>query len=354
MNITSGQPNNPPRISRRGFVNTATTVAGGLLLAGYSVERHGSAIGAPPQQKDEGGSFSAPLFNERIAVNVTGCFAGRDIYSALETAGKLGFQSVAALPGGKPKHSLGELPTLGFYDADETGRQRIKKALSRFKHISIHQAWDNKWRDWIDCACYVGAEVVTIHPPVRKRAEPIDRYLETQARFYCEVGDYAQRKGVRIGLENSAGCYDDYVRLIKAIKHPVMGATVDVGHCSFFDEVKSISDPNQRARKLNDVIGQLVRDLGPGLCHFHLHNVRRQEEVDFSKMANRRWEPGSFVDHRCVPEGEIDFPRLFKAIKEIDYRGLFELELEEPQMEEKAVRSAEYLGVLLRQGKRLP
>ncbi|MBI5821511.1 MAG: sugar phosphate isomerase/epimerase [Verrucomicrobia bacterium] len=354
MNNNSGQTNNAPRISRRDFVKTATTVTGGLLLAGYSVERHALAIGAPPRQKDEGGSSSAPLFNERIAVNVTGCFAGREVYSALETARKLGFQSVAALPGGKPKHSLGELPTLGFYDADETGRQRIKKALSRFKHISIHQAWDNKWRDWIDCACYVGAEVVTIHAPLRKRAEPLDQYLETQARFCREVGDYAQRKGVRIGVENSAGCYDDYVRLMKAIKHPVMGATVDVGHCSFFDEVKSISDPNQRAVKLNDVIGQLVRDLGPRLCHFHLHNVRRQEQVDFSKMANRRWEPGSFVDHRCVPEGEIDFPRLFAAIKEVDYRGLFELELEELQMEEKAVRSAEYLGMLLKQGKRLP
>jgi len=293
-------------------------------------------------------AVGAPVFDGRIVVNVTGCFAGREIFSALETAEKLGFQSVAALPSGNPKHSLGELPTLGFYDADEAGRQRIKQALSRFKHISIHQAWDNRWRDWIDCAGYVGAEIVTIHPPLRKRSEPLDKYVEAQARFYSEVGDYARSKGVKIGLENTAGSYDDYVRLIRAIKHPVVGATVDVGHCSFFDEVKSIADSDQRARKLNDVIGQLVRDLGPRLFHFHVHNVRRQERMDFSKMTTRRWEPGSFVDHRCVPEGEIDFARLFAAIKEINYRGLFELELEEPQMEEKAVRSAEYLGSLLK------
>lgn len=282
---------------------------------------------------------------------MTGCFAGREIFSALETVEKLGFQSVAVMPDGKPKHSLGELPTLGFYDADEAARKRIKQALSRFKHISIHQAWDNRWRDWIDCAGYVGAEIVTIHPPLRKRGESLDQYLETQTRFYGEVGDYAQSKGVKIGLENTAGSYDDYVRLIKAIKHPAVGATVDVGHCAFFDEVKSIADSDQRAKKLNDVLNQLVRDLGPRLFHFHLHNVRRPERMDFSKMTNRRWEPGSFVDHRCVTEGEIDFPRLFTSIKGIGYRGLFELELEEPQMEAKAVRSAGYLGSLLKQNK---
>jgi sugar phosphate isomerase/epimerase len=293
----------------------------------------------------------ASAFDERIEVSVTGCFAGREIFSALETVEKLGFQSVAVMPDGKPKHSLGELPTLGFYDADEAARKRIKQALSRFKHISIHQAWDNRWRDWIDCAGYVGAEIVTIHPPLRKRGESLDQYLETQTRFYGEVGDYAQSKGVKIGLENTAGSYDDYVRLIKAIKHPAVGATVDVGHCAFFDEVKSIADSDQRAKKLNDVLNQLVRDLGPRLFHFHLHNVRRPERMDFSKMTNRRWEPGSFVDHRCVTEGEIDFPRLFTSIKGIGYRGLFELELEEPQMEAKAVRSAGYLGSLLKQNK---
>ena len=139
-------------------------------------------------------------FDARIEISATGCFAGREIFSALEIAEKLGFQSVAVMPDGKPRHSLGELPTLGFYDADEAARKRIKQALSRFKRVSIHQAWDNRWRDWIDCASYVGAEIVTIHPPVRKRGVPLDKYLETQVRFYDEVGDYAQRKGVKLSL----------------------------------------------------------------------------------------------------------------------------------------------------------
>jgi len=286
-------------------------------------------------------------FDERIVINITGCFANHDLFDALRKAEELGFQSVAVMPAGNPKHSLGKLPTLNFYEADETQRIRIKTSMSKFKHISIHQLWDNEWQKWIDCAEFLRAEIVTIHAGLRKKDETMGQFLNRRVNFFRQVGDYAKSKGVKIGVENEGGSYRDYVELIKAINHPAVGATIDVGHCAYFDEVKSINDVNERAKKLNEVICQLVRELGRKVYHFHLHDVKRYEDVDFSKIPKPYWKPGMLVDHRCVGEGIIDFHRLFAVLKEIGYDGLFELELEEPEMEEKALRSGEFLSRLM-------
>lgn len=290
----------------------------------------------------------AEWFDERIVISVTGCFAGYGIFDALGKAKELGFQSVAVFPDGQPKHSLGELPTLGFYNADDAWRKRIKEKLSSFKRSSIHQAWDSEWKKWIDCAEYFGSEIVTIHQPLRKNDESLERYLENQVHFYCQVADYAQSRGVRIGMENTYGAYEDYVRLVKAIDHPSVGATIDVGHCAYFEEVKSIGDIDKRVSILNDTICQLVNDLASKVYHLHVHNVQRSERMDFSRFPDRRSPPGSLIDHRCINEGEIDFQRMLSVLKEIGYYGMFELELEEPDKEQKAIASALYLSRLLR------
>ncbi|MBS7617116.1 sugar phosphate isomerase/epimerase [Candidatus Bathyarchaeota archaeon] len=308
------------------------------------------AVGLKQAILSEGGekSLEQTKFDERIVVNVTGCFAGYELFDALNKAEELGFQSVAVMPGPKAKHSLGELTaTLNFYEADEARRRRIKKAMSRFKRISIHQAWDSEWRKWIDCAAYLGAEIVTVHAGTRKKEELLEQFLKRQVQFFRQIGDYARSKGIKIGVENEGGKYGDYVSLIKAIKHPLVGATIDVGHCAYFDEVKSISYMGERAKKLNEVICRLARELGKKIYHFHVHNVQPYEQVDFSKIPSPYWKSGSLVDHRCAADGEIDFPRLFRVLKECGYSGMFELELEEPDMEAKTVRSGEYLNELL-------
>jgi hypothetical protein len=65
-------------------------------------------------------------FDERIVVSVTGCFASYELFHALNKMHEIGFQSVAVMPQGLAKHSLGELPTLNFYEADEAQRERVK------------------------------------------------------------------------------------------------------------------------------------------------------------------------------------------------------------------------------------
>lgn len=290
---------------------------------------------------------SKAKLDERVIVSVTGCFAGYEMFDALRKADKLGFQSVALMPQGPAKHSLGELPTLQFYNADDNQRQRIRNVTCKFKHISIHQSWDDQWQKWIDCAAFINAEIVTIHAGIRKPSETQEQFVERWRKFICPIADYAQSKGVKIGVENSDGKYDDYVSLFRVVKHPAVGATIDVGHCAYFNEVSSITGMNERVKQLNETICRLVRDLDKQVYHFHIHNVKHYEAVDSSRIPNPRYKPGSMIDHRSVTSGEIDFPRLFAVLREIHYTGMFELELEEPDQEKSAVSSAKYISDLM-------
>ena len=271
------------------------------------------------------------MINERVSLAVPS-LAGYDIFSALEKAKELKFQSVMSFPGGpNTRHSLGEFPTLDFYDGSVQHLERLRKVLSGFKHVSVHQAWDESWRVWIDCADYFGAEVVTVHIPSAKPEDSKGESKQNPIAYFRAIGDYAQDRGIRLGVENTGGRYADYVDLIESIDHPAVGAAIDVGHCAYFWEVKSIADVDEKVRVYNETLCQLVEDLGEKVYQFHVHNVRKAD-----------WR-----DHRAVTEGVVDFPRLFAAIKKIAYPGLFDIELEEPEREKKSSESGEYLSRLI-------
>jgi len=266
------------------------------------------------------------MVHERIALGMPS-LASYEIFSALEKAKELGFQSIMSLPGGpNTRHSLGEFPTLNFYEGSTQHREMVKNMLSGLKHISIHQAWDSNWETWIDCADYFGAKIVTVHPPAggpQSRQELI--------AYFRRIGDYALHKGIRVGIENVGGKYDEYVCLIGSMNHPAIGATIDVGHCAYFTAVRAVENIDERIEVLNEILRRLVNDMGEKLYHFHLHNVRKTD-----------WR-----DHRSVTNGIIDFPSLFAATRKIGYSGIFDIELEEPEMEKESSKSGEYLSQLI-------
>jgi len=273
------------------------------------------------------------MFDERIALGLP-CLAGYELSQAIEAVSGLGFQSVMSLPGGpRTEHSLGPFPTLGFYDSTEEHRARVKEALAGFKRVSIHQAWDANWKTWLDCADYFGAEMVTVHAGVRAADREQAEFLSDRVQYLRQLGDRAGELGVRIGVETEGGAYDDYVRMIEAVDHPSVGATIDVGHCGYFAEVRGIDDLDERVEALNERICRLVAELGNRILLFHTHNIRRSD-----------WR-----DHRSVPDGVIDFRRLFQQCREIDYRGDFDIELEEEDRETKSRETGELLDGLCRE-----
>lgn len=265
--------------------------------------------------------------NQRIALGLPS-LAGYSLAGALSKAKELGFQSVMTLPGGpRAEHSLGSFPTLGFYGMTEEEKRETARALAEFEHVAIHQAWDDEWTEWLHCAECVGAEIVTVHAGWPRRGCRFSEFIAERATLLRRMGEQAEVNGIRIGVENEGGSSDAYLELIASLDHPCLGATLDLGHCAYFEDVLSRSDVSERVWLLNRLIGSLVRRLGNKLYSVHVHDVR----------------PGDWRDHRTVGSGVIDFPALFADLKGVGYSGLFEVELEEPAMEAAATMTGNYL-----------
>ncbi len=267
------------------------------------------------------------MFDERIALGIPS-LAGYSLRGALEKAAGLGFQSVMSLPDGpRAEHSLGPFPTLAFYGLGKEQRQELTDSLARFRHVAIHQAWDDKWSRWIDCAACVGAKIVTVHSGRPHDGQNTSAFLAERSEQLRRMGDYAGALDVRIGIENEGGMPDDYLGLVEAVAHPHVGATLDVGHCAYFGHVTARRDHTERVSALNATIGSMVRALNQRLFSIHAHDVRQSD-----------WR-----DHRCAGSGVIDFPALFAELRGIRYAGLIEIELEEPEKETAAAATGKYL-----------
>jgi len=285
-------------------------------------------------------------FSDRVCLSVTGSLAGFGIVEALRTARRLGFQSAAIMPSGTPRHSLGKpLPTLQWDRADEETRQSLLSELKAFRRISIHQAWDDRWRFWIDVATELGAEIATVHAGLPGPAST--EAIAARARQILEWGRYATDRGVVIGVENEGGRESDFLALVESLDAENVGVTLDIGHCAYFSEAPCGLPENERGILLNARIQALVRRLGTRLKLLHVHNVKPFAEVDFSRIPEPYWRPGMLVDHRRLDDGLIDIPELVELLREMGYEGMFEIELEEPEIEPAARAAGEYLHRLL-------
>ena len=272
------------------------------------------------------------MFDERIALGLPS-LAGYSLLGALSKAADLGFQSIMSLPDGpRAEHSLGAFPTLAFYGLGEEQKRETVDALAQFKHVAIHQAWDNQWHKWIDCAACVGAKIVTVHSGRPRDGQKASAFLAERSAQLRQMGDYAGKHGVRIGVENEGGTCDDYLGLVASVSHPFVGATLDIGHCAYFEHVVTLCDATERVDALNATLLTMIRTLNERLFSLHAHDVRQSD-----------WR-----DHRCAGSGVIDFPALCAELRGIGYTRLIEIELEEPEKEMAAAKTGEFLTRLCR------
>jgi len=283
------------------------------------------------------------VFNPRITLSISS-LAGYELIDAVRMTKKLGFSSIMGLAGGRAHHSLGTFPTFMCYGRSVEKGDLVKDIIQGFKYVAVHQGWDDNWKEWIDCASRLGAKIVTVHAGLH---EFTCKKFQERVLYFRRLGDYALDKGVRIGIENDGERYDAYVKLIKSVKHLAVGATLDLGHCAYFSEIKKISDIELRSRKLNQLIVQIITEVRDELIHMHVHNVKPYEEVNLKAIPYPYWEKRDFIDHRSVPNGIINYERVFDVLGKIGYKGLLVIELEEPKIEEKILESATFLEEFL-------
>jgi sugar phosphate isomerase/epimerase len=167
---------------------------------------------------------------------------------------------------------------------DEAKREKHVRRLAR--HIEIAGA--------------LGIEVIVIHPGGRQMATTRtewERDWQLNVETFRRLGDLAGEHGLRIGLENLMGRYRapyELLDLIAAIDHPAIAVTFDTSHAN----VVGLDVP------------AAIREFGPTLAATHISD-----------------NDGSGDQHRTPGNGQIDWPPVVAALREVGYEGLFNLEI---------------------------
>jgi len=114
-----------------------------------------------------------------------------------------------------------------------------------------------------------------------------------------EVCDYAAEKQMRLAFEPEPGMFierlDQYGRLIDLVDAPHFGLTIDIGHVQCVEE--------------GSIAGHL-RTWANRVFNIHIEDMRR-----------------GVHEHLRFGDGEVDFPSVLHALKEIGYKGGLHVEL---------------------------
>ena len=156
----------------------------------------------------------------------------------------------------------------------------------------------------IDFAVEIDAVHITVHPGSTQWPDvwpQLERQaIEAQMQSFIEIGAHAAQAGIQVGIENmlpGEGClsgYDDLTEILRVLdRRPEMGVTLDVGHLQILGLDQA----------------QIVRKLGKRLNHLHVHD-----------------NLGEWDQHLPVGDGVIAWEPLCRALVEIGYRGVLEVE----------------------------
>ncbi|MCE5303530.1 MAG: sugar phosphate isomerase/epimerase [Planctomycetaceae bacterium] len=154
------------------------------------------------------------------------------------------------------------------------------------------------YRHAIDCAAQLNAACVSIwsgalNAPI-SRNEAMDRLADG----LVETLDYAVGQGVVVGLEPEPGMLIDstaaFDELLRRIDRPDLGLTLDIGH------LQCQGEP----------IATVIAHWGSRLVNVHLDDMRR-----------------GVHEHLMFGDGEISFPPVFQALRDVGYGGGASVEL---------------------------
>ncbi len=164
-----------------------------------------------------------------------------------------------------------------------------------------------------DLAAQIGAGVVAgplAHPPARARALPVaERTAEREraAESLRQIAEHCGERDVRIGIEQLSrydsdmfNTAEESLAFLAEVDHPAAGLLLDTFHMQI--EERSI--------------GEAIRAVGDKLVHFHAAESHRGE----------------------IGTGQVDWPDVFLALRDIDYERCVSVESFKPSgIEEDAL-----------------
>ena len=151
----------------------------------------------------------------------------------------------------------------------------------------------------IDVAAGLAAESVSLWSGSPDDTADDARILDRLCVSLRELLDHAESNGVRLAFEPEPGMFVDtmarFEQLFAKVNHPRFGLTLDVGHAHCQGDGE---------------IGDSIRRWRDVLWNVHIEDMRVGKH-----------------EHLMFGEGDISFPSIFDALREIDYRGPLHVEL---------------------------
>lgn len=216
------------------------------------------------------------------AMQVKAALDGHGMRSAIETGARF-------LLDPQVKHE----PTLVTADADGRARR-----LEFYRHaIEVARLLGS---DCVSLWSGIVREPAEAAPRAGKRATQADEAVwDRLSSGLKEVCRRAADSGVAIGFEPEPGMFIDtmarFQQLLERVDSSALQLTLDIGHLHCLGEVP--------------IAGQILR-WGPRLVNVHLEDMRT-----------------GVHEHLMFGAGEIDFPPVIAALRQIDYRGGVHVEL---------------------------
>jgi len=167
-------------------------------------------------------------------------------------------------------------------------------------------------RDSLRAGAFIGATVAVVH--CRAAYIETDEDEKIVAEIYHDLGDYAEALGLLLAVETSTDLTSTqkFLRIIDAISHDNVGATIDTGHL-----LRCLTETEKQSENLPEIYNEIVitctRELlrRGKLFHVHLNDVR----------VKNLW------DHYGMGLGFVDFPRFFRTLVEGGYEGMLAMEI---------------------------
>ena len=274
----------------------------------------------------------------RLGYNTNG-LAHHDPFAALALLAEMGYQSVAL--------TLDHGPLNPFADDWDRQRKRLKSALNGFGMTSVvetgarflldtavkHEptlvsakAEDRQRRvqflhKAIDAAAFLGSSCVSLWSGVvRDDAadnEVWDRLVPALQLVLHDAHDH----GVTIGFEPEPGMFIDtmarFAEMQQRLNAPHLKLTLDIGHLHCLGELP---------------IADYIRKWKGEIVNIHIEDMR-----------------AGVHEHLMFGDGEMDFPPIFAALRQANYRGGLHVELSRHSHEGPAAaqRAFDFLSPLL-------
>lgn len=290
------------------------------------------AAGAMAAGPLRGQAFPSWILGANTAVS------GSGLFEAIDLIRKLGFATIEIQPMGKIAPTPDRFPGFHFDEISDSDKRKIRDALKGFRNVTAHMPYtDLHWLSRfepisefgikqvdiaLDAAAYYGCKVAVLHPEVAN-GRTMEESWPDLIRLIRRWGDRAKRGNMQLALETGyPRSVRDYLRLIHEIDHEYVGATLDVGHQSRYEELVAKVKPEERGapkgiRAYNDTIHDIIDGLGRKLFHFHIHDI----------------EPDTWAEHKPLIYGFVDYPRLLAKLKKVNYLGLLIFEIGGPASE---------------------